>query len=139
MSCREARSRAANRKKRINASTITCAHDRSRYCRRLQNISDSDRAAPSWITFEWLSQIVYAAIYALAGWAGVVAWASAPIALALGPLTRFVLRELTATPAVLTVLAVIVLKTRRLVARAASVATVHSFGDRRALSDALQG
>jgi hypothetical protein len=71
----------------------------------------------SWITFEWLSEIVYAAVYALSGWAGVVAIASAAIALALGLLTRFLLRELTATPALLMVMAALVLLAPHLLAR----------------------
>ncbi|WP_334442573.1 hypothetical protein [Bradyrhizobium sp. AZCC 1610] len=78
--------------------------------------SFSMHGAP-WITFEWLSQIVYAAMYALSGWAGVVALAAAAIALALGLLTRFLLRELAPTPTLLMVLAAIVLLSPHLLAR----------------------
>ena len=47
-----------------------------------------------WITFEWLSEIVYAGVYALAGWPGVLVVAAAAIALAFGLLTFFLQREL---------------------------------------------
>ena len=43
--------------------------------------SFSMHGAP-WITFEWLSEVIYAAIYALSGWAGVVALAAAAIGIA---------------------------------------------------------
>ena len=58
--------------------------------------SFSMHGAP-WITFEWLSEVIYAAVYALSGWAGVVALAAASIALAFGLQTRFLLRELSPT------------------------------------------
>ena len=48
--------------------------------------SFSMHGAP-WITFEWLSEVIYAAVYALSGWAGVVALAAAAVALAVGLLT----------------------------------------------------
>jgi len=70
-----------------------------------------------WITFEWLSQIIYAAVYAVSGWAGVVALASAAIALAIGLLTRFLLRELSFTLTLLMVLAAFVLLAPHLLAR----------------------
>jgi len=57
--------------------------------------SFSMHGAP-WITFEWLSEIIYAAVYAHSGWNGVVALAAAVAALAVGLLTRFLLRELVA-------------------------------------------
>ena len=53
-----------------------------------------------WIAFEWLSEVIYAAIYELAGWNAVVAFASAMIALTVGLLARFLMRELSAAPAV---------------------------------------
>ena len=59
--------------------------------------SFSMHGAP-WITFEWLSEVIYAAVYALSGWAGVVALAAAAVALAIGLLMRFLLRELVADP-----------------------------------------
>jgi hypothetical protein len=70
--------------------------------------SFSMHGAP-WITFEWLSQIVYAAVYAISGWAGVVALTSAAIAFALGLLTRFLLRDLAPAPTLLMVVAAMAL------------------------------
>ncbi len=78
--------------------------------------SFSMHGAP-WITFEWLSEVIYAAVYALSGWAGVVALAAAAIALAVGLLTRFLLRELSPTPALLMVLAAIILLAPHMLAR----------------------
>jgi hypothetical protein len=70
-----------------------------------------------WIAFEWLSEVIYAAMYALAGWAGVVALAAAAAALAVGLLTRFLLRELSPTPALLMVVVAIVLLAPHMLAR----------------------
>jgi len=78
--------------------------------------SFSMHGAP-WITFEWLSEVIYAAVYALSGWAGVVALAAAAIALAFGLLTRFLLRELSPTPALLMVIAAVVLSAPHMLAR----------------------
>jgi hypothetical protein len=78
--------------------------------------SFSMQGAP-WIAFEWLSEVIYAAIFALAGWPGVVALAAAAAALAVGLLTRFLLRELAPTPALLMVVAAIVLLAPHLLAR----------------------
>ena len=78
--------------------------------------SFSMRGAP-WITFEWLSEVIYAAAYALSGWAGVVALAAAAIALAVGLLTRFLLRELAPTPALLMVIASVMLLAPHILAR----------------------
>ncbi|MBU6464015.1 MAG: hypothetical protein KGK01_09450 [Bradyrhizobium sp.] len=78
--------------------------------------SFSMHGAP-WISFEWLSELVYAAVYALLGWAGVVALAAAAIALAVGLLTRFLLRELSPLPALLMVLASVVLLAPHMLAR----------------------
>lgn len=78
--------------------------------------SFSMHGAP-WITFEWLSEVIYAAAYALSGWAGVVALAAAAIALAVGLLTRFLLRELAPTPALLMVIAAVVLLAPHMLAR----------------------
>jgi hypothetical protein len=78
--------------------------------------SFSMHGAP-WITFEWLSEVIYAAAYALAGWAGVVALATAAIALAVGLLTRSLLRELSPTPALLMVIAAVMLLAPHILAR----------------------
>jgi hypothetical protein len=78
--------------------------------------SFSMHGAP-WITFEWLSEVIYAAGYAVSGWAGVVALAAAAIALAVGLLTRFLLRELSPTPALLMVIAAVVLLAPHMLAR----------------------
>src|SRR5258708_39605969 len=52
-----------------------------------------------WITFEWLSEVIYAAAYGLSGWAGVVALAAAAIALAVGLRARFPVRGPSPPPA----------------------------------------
>ena len=78
--------------------------------------SFSMHGAP-WITFEWLSEVIYAAVYALSGWAGVVVLAATAIALAVGLLTRFLLRELSPTPALLMVVAAVVLLAPHMLAR----------------------
>jgi hypothetical protein len=47
-----------------------------------------------WTAHEWLSEIVYAATYAVGGWSAVVAIATAAFAAALAILTRYLLRHL---------------------------------------------
>jgi hypothetical protein len=78
--------------------------------------SFSMHGAP-WIAFEWLSEVICAAVYALSGWAGMVVLAAAAIALAVGLLTRFLLRELSPTPALLMVIAAVVLLAPHMLAR----------------------
>jgi hypothetical protein len=78
--------------------------------------SFSMHGAP-WIAFEWLSEVTYAAVYALFDWNGVVAFASAMIALAVGLLMRFLLRELPPVHALLVVIAVVILLTPHMLAR----------------------
>jgi len=78
--------------------------------------SFSMHGAP-WIAFEWLSEVIYATVYAFAGWNGVVAFASAMIALAIGLLIRFLLRKLPATMSLLIVVSVVVLLAPHLLAR----------------------
>jgi hypothetical protein len=78
--------------------------------------SFSMQGAP-WTTFEWLSEVLYAEVYELAGWAGVVALAAAAITLAIGLLTRLLLRELAPTPALLMVIAAVILLTPHMLAR----------------------
>lgn len=70
-----------------------------------------------WITFEWLSEVVYAGVYALAGWSGVVVVAAAAIALAFGLLTFFLLRELSPTQTLLMVIAAFALLAPHMLAR----------------------
>ncbi|TQF38094.1 hypothetical protein UNPF46_17335 [Bradyrhizobium sp. UNPF46] len=78
--------------------------------------SFSMHGAP-WITFEWLSEVIYAAVYAFAGWPGVVAIAAAAIALAFGLFTFFLLRELSPTLTLLMVIAALVLLAPHMLAR----------------------
>ncbi len=70
-----------------------------------------------WIAFEWLSEVIYAGVYGLAGWPGVVAVAAGAIALAIALLVRFLLRELPATPALLAMLAALTLTAPHMLAR----------------------
>ena len=78
--------------------------------------SFSMHGAP-WIAFEWLSEVIYAAVYTLSGWAGVVVLAAAATALAVAMLTRFLLRELSPTPALLMVMAAVALLAPHMLAR----------------------
>ena len=70
-----------------------------------------------WIAFEWLSELIYAAVFAISGWTGVVVIAAAAIALAFGLLTRFLLRALAPTPTLILVLAALVLAAPHMLAR----------------------
>ena len=70
-----------------------------------------------WVSFEWLSQVVYAITYDLFGWAGVAALAAASIALALGLLSHYLLRELPAKPTILIVAAAFAMLAPHLLAR----------------------
>ena len=63
----------------------------------------------SWISSEWLAQIVLAAVYDQFGWGGVVVLAAASVALAIGLLTRFLLRRLPALPTLVAAVAAIAL------------------------------
>ena len=78
--------------------------------------SFSMHGAP-WIAFEWLSEVIYAAVYALSGWGGTVTLASAMIALALGLQMHVLLRKLPPMPALLIVVAAIVLLAPHMLAR----------------------
>src|SRR5215510_894666 len=57
-----------------------------------------------WLAFEWLSEVVFALAFAAGGWMGMVAVASAAAATAFGLLTRFLLRELRPTVALVAAL-----------------------------------
>jgi hypothetical protein len=70
-----------------------------------------------WLAFEWLSEVIYGAVYEVAGWQGVVALAAAAIALSVGILTRFLLRELAPKPVLIIVAVVVVLLAPHLLAR----------------------
>ncbi len=78
--------------------------------------SFSMHGAP-WIAFEWLSEVVYAAAYAISGWPGVVVLAAAAISLAFGLLTHFLLRELSPTPVLLLFMAALALMAPHMLAR----------------------
>jgi hypothetical protein len=53
-----------------------------------------------WIAKEWLSQILYAGAFAIAGWSGMAVLAAAAIGLAFGLLTRFLVDEVAPLPAI---------------------------------------
>jgi hypothetical protein len=78
--------------------------------------SQTMRGEP-WVAFEWLSEIAYAAALALGGWLGVVALAAAAAAIAFGLLTRLLLREWPPVPALIAVLAALVLVSPHMLAR----------------------
>lgn len=70
-----------------------------------------------WVAFEWLSEIAYASAQTFGGWLGVVALASAATALALGLLTKYLLREWQPVPALIAVLTAFVLTAPHILAR----------------------
>lgn len=70
-----------------------------------------------WVAFEWLSEIAYAGAYALGGWAAVVALAAAAAAAAFGLLAQLLLREWRAGPALIAVLAALVLTSPHILSR----------------------
>ncbi|WP_377827605.1 hypothetical protein ACFKHW_23100 [Bradyrhizobium lupini] len=78
--------------------------------------SFSRHGAP-WITFEWLSEVIYAGAYALAGWQGVLVVGAAAIALAFGLFTFFLLRELSPTQTLLMVIVAVILLAPHMLAR----------------------
>ena len=75
-----------------------------------------------WISSQWLSQVLFAQAYAVAGWAGVVVLCAAAVAIAQGVLTRFLIHRLAITPALVLSVAGFVLVSPHLVARAHSLA-----------------
>jgi hypothetical protein len=70
-----------------------------------------------WIAFEWLSEMIYAGAYALAGWPAVVVVAAATIAIAFGLLLRFLLQRLDTIPALILTLAAVVMAAPHMLAR----------------------
>ena len=70
-----------------------------------------------WIAKEWLSQILFAGAYELAGWPGVVALAAGAVALALGLLTAFLQKNLQLTAVLMAVAVAYLLVTAHALAR----------------------
>ena len=70
-----------------------------------------------WVAFEWLSQVAFALAHALGGWTGVVVLTSAAMAVALGLLSRFQLREWQPTAALVGVLFAFLLTAPHILAR----------------------
>ena len=73
--------------------------------------------ATNWVAYEWLSQIAYAAAYALGGWVAVAALTAAAAAAAFGLLTRCLLKYWQPTPTIAAVLAALVLTSPHIMAR----------------------
>ncbi len=71
----------------------------------------------SWISSSWLAQVLYAASYNIAGWAGPVVVAAGGIAATFALLAHFLERRLPLTHAVLVALAAVVLSTPHFLAR----------------------
>ncbi len=74
-------------------------------------------AGAPWISSQWLAQVLFAQVYALAGWAGIVVVTAIAIAAAFGLLTRFLLERLAATPALVMAAAGFVLASPHMAAR----------------------
>ncbi|MDI3468790.1 MAG: hypothetical protein OJF62_000853 [Pseudolabrys sp.] len=70
-----------------------------------------------WITFEWLSEVAYAAALTVAGWRGVAILAAAAIALAFGLLARFLMRRLPPVAVLLLIVASLAILAPHLLAR----------------------
>src|SRR5882757_8324320 len=70
-----------------------------------------------WIAKEWLSQVVLAGAYDIAGWGGVVALAAAAFAATFALLLRLLLRDLMPGPAMLFVAVAVVMTAPHLLAR----------------------
>ncbi|MFY9895263.1 MAG: hypothetical protein WAK63_14150 [Xanthobacteraceae bacterium] len=73
--------------------------------------------ATHWVAYEWLSQIAYAAAYALGGWVAVAALTAAAAAAAFGLLARYLLNYWQPTPVIAAVLAALVLTSPHIMAR----------------------
>lgn len=74
-------------------------------------------AGKPWISSQWLAQVIYAELYAFAGWNGVVVASAAAIAATFGLLTRFLTEKFAPTPALVMVAAALVLAAPHMVAR----------------------
>jgi hypothetical protein len=74
-------------------------------------------AGTPWIAKEWLSQLLYAGAYAVAGWPGVVVLAAAAIAAAFALLAHFLLQKLLPLPALILAAAGFMLASPHLQAR----------------------
>lgn len=61
----------------------------------------------SWISSEWLAQIVFALVYDHFGWSGMILLAAASVAIAAGLLTHFLLRRWPPLPVLIAVVAAI--------------------------------
>src|SRR5215213_1719294 len=70
-----------------------------------------------WISTQWLSQVMYAKAYSLAGWAGPVVLAAAAIAATFALLTKFVSRHLRDSTTLVFVAAALALTVPHLLAR----------------------
>jgi hypothetical protein len=77
----------------------------------------STLAGAPWISSQWLAQVLFAQVYAAAGWAGVVVLSAVAIAAAQGLLTRFLLNKLATAPALVLSVGGFVLATPHLLAR----------------------
>jgi len=74
-------------------------------------------AGRPWISSQWLAQVAFAEVYALAGWSGVVLASAAAIATAFGLLTRFLTEKLAPAPALVMVAGGFVLASPHMLAR----------------------
>lgn len=77
----------------------------------------STMSGSPWIAKEWLSQVVYAGAYAIAGWTAVVVLTASAIALTFALLARLLLDRLAVTPAVTLTIAAFTIASPHLVAR----------------------
>jgi hypothetical protein len=74
-------------------------------------------AGAPWISSQWLAQVVFAAVFRTAGWAGLVILSAAAIATAFGLLMRFLLERLAPTPALVLATGAFVLASPHMLAR----------------------
>ena len=74
-------------------------------------------AGKPWIAKEWLSQLIFAAVFGAGGWAGIAVAAAAAISLTFALLARFLSRELSTIPALMLTMMALLLAAPHLVAR----------------------